>query len=730
MIKSFPVNIQLDSIDCGPTCLKSIAEYYGKIWSLDTLRKRCYIGNNGVSMLGISEAAESIGFRTAGVKLTFSQLRDEAVLPCIVHWNQDHFVVVYDIKRKRNTDIVRVFDPAVGLLNYSKEKFIRFWKQSNDYGVALLLETTPEFYKNKDEKNKGLSFKYLLGYLSPYSKYLAQVVLAMIVGSLISLIFPFITQSIVDKGIGTGNVSLVVMLLLAQMVLIFGQTANNLIRSWLMLHITSRVSISLISDFLAKLMRLPIAFFDSKKVGDILQRINDYSRIQNFLTGSLLSITISVVTFVVYSILMSCYNFEIFLVFIVGSILYIFWVTLFLKQRRKLDYMRFQESAVNQNSLVQLVSGMQEIKLNNYEKQKKWEWQRIQAKLFKISVKSMTLSQTQEMGALFIDQGKNVIISFMAAIAVINGDISIGIMMSLQYIIGQLNAPITQFISFLQATQDAKISLERMSEIQCKKDEDSDADNLILDIPKNSDIVLNDVSFQYEGPHSPIVLNHINLVIPHNEITAIVGYSGSGKSTLLKMLLGFYPPVNGEVTLNNIPIERYKKSAWRSKCGIVMQDGYVFSDTIINNIAAGDENPDMDRVLWAANMSNIDSWIANLPLGYKTKIGGDGLGISVGQRQRILIARAIYKNADYLFLDEATNSLDAENEAVIMNNLANIFSGKTVVVIAHRLSTVKNADQIVVLNNGNIVEIGCHSKLIENKGLYYSLVKNQLDLGS
>ena len=373
MIKSFPVNIQLDSIDCGPTCLKSIAEYYGKIWSLDTLRKRCYIGNNGVSMLGISEAAESIGFRTAGVKLTFSQLRDEAVLPCIVHWNQDHFVVVYDIKRKRNTDIVRVFDPAVGLLNYSKEKFIRFWKQSNDYGVALLLETTPEFYKNKDEKNKGLSFKYLLGYLSPYSKYLAQVVLAMIVGSLISLIFPFITQSIVDKGIGTGNVSLVVMLLLAQMVLIFGQTANNLIRSWLMLHITSRVSISLISDFLAKLMRLPIAFFDSKKVGDILQRINDYSRIQNFLTGSLLSITISVVTFVVYSILMSCYNFEIFLVFIVGSVLYIFWVTLFLKQRRKLDYMRFQESAVNQNSLVQLVSGMQEIKLNNYEKQKKWE---------------------------------------------------------------------------------------------------------------------------------------------------------------------------------------------------------------------------------------------------------------------------------------------------------------------------------------------------------------------
>ena len=730
MIKSFPVNIQLDSIDCGPTCLKSIAEYYGKIWSLDTLRKRCYIGNNGVSMLGISEAAESIGFRTAGVKLTFSQLRDEAVLPCIVHWNQDHFVVVYDIKRKRNTDIVRVFDPAVGLLNYSKEKFIRFWKQSNDYGVALLLETTPEFYKNKDEKNKGLSFKYLLGYLSPYSKYLAQVVLAMIVGSLISLIFPFITQSIVDKGIGTGNVSLVVMLLLAQMVLIFGQTANNLIRSWLMLHITSRVSISLISDFLAKLMRLPIAFFDSKKVGDILQRINDYSRIQNFLTGSLLSITISVVTFVVYSILMSCYNFEIFLVFIVGSVLYIFWVTLFLKQRRKLDYMRFQESAVNQNSLVQLVSGMQEIKLNNFEKQKKWEWQRIQAKLFKISVKSMSLSQTQEVGALFIDQGKNVIISFMAALAVINGEISLGIMMSLQYIIGQLNSPISQFISFLQATQDAKISLERMSEIQSKDDEDKDTDNLIIDIPANSEIILNNVTFQYEGPHSPKVLNNINLVIPNKKITAIVGYSGSGKSTLLKMLLGFYPPVSGEILLNDISLDKYKKSIWRSKCGIVMQDGYIFSDTIINNIAAGDENPDIDRIAWAAKMSNIDSWISSLPLGYKTKIGGDGIGISVGQRQRILIARAVYKKADYLFLDEATNSLDAENEAVIMNNLANIFSGKTVVVIAHRLSTVKNADQIVVLDNGNIVEIGSHHDLINKKGLYFSLVKNQLDLGS
>ncbi|MCI7728501.1 MAG: peptidase domain-containing ABC transporter [Bacteroidales bacterium] len=730
MKRKFPVNIQLDSIDCGPTCLKSIAEYYGKFWSLNTLRQRCYIGNNGVSLLGISEAAESIGLRTAGVKLTYQQLRDEAVFPCIVHWNQEHFVVVYDIKRKKNNDIIRVFDPAVGLLDYNKDKFIRFWKQSNDFGIALLLETTPDFYKNPDEKDKGLSFKYLLEYLSPYSKYIAQVVIAMIVGSLISLIFPFITQNIVDKGIGTGNISLIVTLLIAQVVLIFGQTANNLIRSWLMLHITSRISISLISDFLAKLMRLPISFFDTKKVGDILQRINDYSRIQNFLTGSLLSIAIAIVTFAVYSVLMSCYNLAIFGVFIVGSVLYILWITLFLRQRRKLDYMRFQESAVNQNSLVQLVSGMQEIKLNNFEKQKKWEWQRIQAKLFKISVKSMSLSQTQEVGALFIDQGKNVIISFMAALSVINGEISLGIMMSLQYIIGQLNSPISQFISFLQATQDAKISLERMSEIQSKDDEDKDTDNLIIDIPANSEIILNNVTFQYEGPHSPKVLNNINLVIPNKKITAIVGYSGSGKSTLLKMLLGFYPPVSGEILLNDISLDKYKKSIWRSKCGIVMQDGYIFSDTIINNIAAGDENPDIDRIAWAAKMSNIDSWISSLPLGYKTKIGGDGLGISVGQRQRILIARAVYKKADYLFLDEATNSLDAENEAVIMDNLAKIFSGKTVVVIAHRLSTVKNADQIVVLDNGNIVEIGSHLDLINKKGLYFSLVKNQLDLGS
>ena len=730
MKRKFPVNIQLDSIDCGPTCLKSIAEYYGKFWSLNTLRQRCYIGNNGVSLLGISEAAESIGFRTAGVKLTYQQLRDEAVFPCIVHWNQEHFVVVYDIKRKKNNDIIRVFDPAVGLLDYNKDKFIRFWKQSNDFGIALLLETTPDFYKNPDEKDKGLSFRYLLEYLSPYSKYIAQVVIAMIVGSLISLIFPFITQNIVDKGIGTGNISLIVTLLIAQVVLIFGQTANNLIRSWLMLHITSRISISLISDFLAKLMRLPISFFDTKKVGDILQRINDYSRIQNFLTGSLLSIAIAIVTFIVYSVLMSCYNLAIFGVFIVGSVLYILWIILFLRQRRKLDYMRFQESAVNQNSLVQLVSGMQEIKLNNFEKQKKWEWQRIQAKLFKISVKSMSLSQTQEVGALFIDQGKNVIISFMAALAVINGEISLGIMMSLQYIIGQLNSPISQFISFLQATQDAKISLERMSEIQLKDDEDKDTDNLIIDIPANSEIILNNVTFQYEGPHSPKVLNNINLVIPNKKITAIVGYSGSGKSTLLKMLLGFYPPVSGEILLNDISLDKYKKSIWRSKCGIVMQDGYIFSDTIINNIAAGDENPDIDRIAWAAKMSNIDSWISSLPLGYKTKIGGDGLGISVGQRQRILIARAVYKKADYLFLDEATNSLDAENEAVIMDNLAKIFSGKTVVVIAHRLSTVKNADQIVVLDNGNIVEIGSHLDLINKKGLYFSLVKNQLDLGS
>jgi ATP-binding cassette subfamily B protein len=737
-MKSFPTYQQLDSMDCGATCLRIICKYYGKSFSAATLRDRCHTTREGVSMLGISDAAESVGFRTAGVKITFEQLCSEAPLPCIVHWNQKHFVVVHKIKKSKNDDntIIYVSDPAAGLLEYRKEQFLKCWlstidEQSQKCGTALLLEPTPQFYTDEGEDEKqGLRFTYLVKYLKPYKRYLIQLALGMLTGSIVSLIFPFLTQAVVDTGIGTNNLNFIVVMLIAQVMLTVGQTANSLIRSWLMLHMTTRISITLISDFLSKLMRLPISFFDSKMIGDIMQRIGDYNRIQTFLTGSLLSIAMAAVTFVIYGCVMAGYNLGILGIFLIGSILYILWILIFMKRRRKLDYMRFQEAAANQSNIVQLISGMQDIKLNNCEKQKRWEWERIQAKLYKISVKGLSLQQTQTVGGLFIDQTKNVFISFLAASAVINGDMTLGMMTALQYIIGQLNAPLSQFISFVQATQDAKISLERLNEIHSKDDEEPANMEKIRLIPENADIQFKNVIFQYDGPHSEKVLNNINLIIPPNKVTAIVGTSGSGKTTLLKLVLGFYKPVEGEVLLGGKSLDKYSDSCWRSQCGVVMQEGYIFSDTIANNIGVCDEIPDMQRVQKSVEIANIGEFINNLPLGYNTKIGMDGHGLSTGQKQRLLIARAAYKDAKYLIFDEATNSLDANNEKFIMEKLKYLFEGKTVIIVAHRLSTVKDADNIVVLDKGIITETGTHKDLVSKQGHYYNLVKNQLELGN
>ena len=552
----------------------------------------------------------------------------------------------------------------------------------------------------------------------------------MLVASIISLILPFLTQAVVDEGIGTGNVNFIIIILVAQVVLVLGQMANNLIKGWLMLHITTRISISLISDFLGKLMRLHISFFDSKMVGDIMQRIEDYKRIQIFLTGSLISIVMAVISFIIYGIVMSGYNIGILSVFMLGSIVYVMWIVLFMKRRRKLDYMRFQEASANQSNLVQLINGMQDIKLNNCEKQKRWEWESIQSRLYKISIKGLTLAQTQEVGGTFIDQTKNVLISFIAANSVISGNMTLGMMVAMQYIIGQLNAPLSQFISFVQDSQDAKISLERMSEIKEKEDEEPEGSDLIREIPENSDIVFHNVSFQYNGPHSDKVLNNINLVIPQNKVTAIVGSSGSGKTTLLKLMLGFYTPISGDVLLGGKKLEKYSSKSWRKQCGTVMQEGYIFADTITNNIGVSSEIPDMDKIRKAAEIANISDYIESMPLGYNTKIGASGQGLSTGQKQRMLIARAAYKDAKYLLFDEATNSLDANNEKIIMEKLQMIFSGKTVVIVAHRLSTVKNADNIVVLDKGAIVEEGTHNYLVEKKGYYYKLIRNQLELGN
>ena len=722
---AFPNFRQLESVDCGPACLRMISAYYGKNYSSDTIKEKCHISRDGVSMLGISEAAESIGFRTSGVKLCWNQLINDTPLPCIVHWNQNHFVVVYRIRKTRRGCLVSVSDPAGGLLIYSEAQFLKSWSPSL-FGTALLLEPTPQFYSNKDENDRRLRFSYVFGYLKPFKAYIFQLFLAILTTGLISFLLPFLTQSIVDVGIGMGSPSYVLIILVSQLALNIGLLANNLIRNWLMLHMTTRVSISLISDFLAKLMRLPISFFDSRKVGDILQRIGDYGRIQSFLTGTLLSMVMALVTLVIYSAIMTGFAPSILLVFFFGSVLYISWIVLFLRQRRKLDYKRFQEASKNQSNVVQLITGMQEIKLNNCERQKRWEWERIQAGLFKISVKGLSLGQAQEIGGAFIDQFKNLVISFIAANSVISGNMTIGMMMAMQYVIGQLNAPISQFISFIQAYQDARISLERMGEIMEKDDEEPAGSNRIRIIPDKADIRLEKVSFQYEGPESERVLDEVSLTIKANQVTAIVGPSGSGKSTLLKMILGFYEPVSGSILLGDRPLKDFNASVWRQNCGVVMQDGYIFSDTIARNIAISEEQPELERLRRATDLANISDFIDSLPLGLETIIGQEGHGVSSGQRQRLLIARAVYKDSQLIILDEATNSLDAYNERLILNRMNDLFKNKTVIIAAHRLSTIKKADVIVVMNHGSIVEQGRHEELIKKRGYYYKLIKNQL----
>ncbi|MEQ8339184.1 MAG: peptidase domain-containing ABC transporter [Cyclobacteriaceae bacterium] len=739
----FPHYKQLDQMDCGPTCLRIIAKYYGKTYSLPLLRERSYITRNGVSLLGISEAAESIGLHTQGVKLSWDQLRSEAALPCIVHWKKKHFVVVYKIKKRKTSflfnkgradETVYVSDPAHGLLSYTKEEFLNCWisgrEEGDEYGISLLLEPTPEFYKEEQDHKNQLSFNFLLGYLRPYRRFLMLLMLATINGTLLSLAFPFLTQAIVDIGIGNSDLNFILMVLVAQLVLTLGQAANNLIRSWVMLHVTTRVSISLIAGFLTKLMRLHVSFFDSKNVGDIMQRISDHSRIQSFLTGSLINIVFSIFTLVMYSFIMASYHLGILGIFYVGSTIYVMWILIFLRKRRELDYKRFQQSSANQNNLVQLVNGMQEIKLNNCEKQKRWEWERIQARLFKVSVKGLTLNQNQEIGSTFIDQAKNLTISFLTAQAVVHGEMTLGMMMAMQYIIGQLNAPILQFIGFTQQAQDAKISLERLGEIHNKEDEERFDDGRIRDVPAGQGLSIRNLEYQYEGPHSEKVLKDINFDLLPNKVTAVVGMSGSGKTTLIKLLLGFYEYKVGKIELGSQPLDKYSPSEWRRKCGVVMQEGYIFSDTIARNIAVVDEIPDEDKLHRALEVAQIKEFVDSLPMGKNTKIGNTGHGLSSGQKQRILIARAVYKDPEYIFFDEATNSLDAKNEKAIMDNMKIFFKNRTVLIVAHRLSTVKNADQIIVLKQGKISEKGTHAELVSSQGGYFELVKDQLELGA
>lgn len=762
-MKPFPHYRQYDQMDCGPTCLRMISRHYGRTYSMNTLRQKSGINREGVSLLGISEAAEDLGFRTIGAKLTWEQLQKEAILPCIVYWDQAHFVVAYKIKKNK----IYISDPAKGKTKFTKKEFLHHWlneslkgfqnmaEESNNSntnsqesilkkagidpsfhqqvnqvlnrtGIVLLLEPSPKFYELDGEEGNRLSFGILFRYIQPYKNLLFQLALGLGAGSILQLIFPFLTQAVVDIGIQNRDINFIYVILLAQLMLFISRTGVEFIRSWILLHVSTRINISILSDFLIKLMKLPMPFFDTKKVGDIMQRMGDHARIESFLTNQSLSTLFSVMNLLVFSVVLAYYNMMIFTVFLVASLSYMIWVVLFLKKRRELDHRRFGISSNNQSVVIQLIQGMQEIKLNNCETSKRWEWERVQARLFRYRIKNLALEQYQQGGAFFINEGKNIGITFISAVAVVNGQLTLGAMLAIQYIIGQLNSPIQQLIGFVQSTQDAMISMERLNEVHQQENEEPEEKMYMVRLPERKDLTLGNLTFTYPGAGNEPVLKDIDLLIPEGKITALVGMSGGGKTTLLKLLLKFYSPDKGKIQLGGRNFDHISPKAWRKQCGVVMQDGFIFSDSITGNIAIGEEVPDLEKLEHAVDVANIREFIESLPLAYHTKIGAEGNGISQGQRQRMLIARAVYKDPEFIFFDEATNALDANNEKKIMEQLDQFFRDRTVVVVAHRLSTVKNADNIVVLDEGRIFEQGTHGELVQKEGAYFDLVKNQL----
>jgi ATP-binding cassette subfamily B protein len=743
-LKTFPIDRQLDTKDCGPACLKMIAQYYGKFYSLQFFRDKCGLTKEGISFADISHAAEAVGFRTISLKCTMEDLVNKIPLPAILHWDNSHFVVVYKTGTTKRTFYNRVklnskvsdhttiylADPAKGYIKYSANEFAEKWlKINSDKGALLVLETQAIFYENKSQENqiKKKTFINFINYFRPYSKSFLNLFLVMLLITTLQALLPFISKSVIDIGIQTHDIEFINIVLIANIAIIVSVMLSNIIRDWILMHTTSRINIALISDYLIKLMKLPITFFENKMTGDILQRAQDHERIRNFIMTNSLNMVFSTLTFIVFGVVILFYNPIIFYIFSVGSIIYVLWVFAFLKIRKKLDWDYFDLVSKNQSYWVETISSIQDIKINNYEKQKRWKWENIQAKLYKVNLKILNLNNAQNTGAQFIDSLKNLLITFYCAKGVIGGEITFGMMISTQFIIGMLNAPVMQFIQFVISFQAAQISFLRLNEIHELEDEHESVGSNNIELPSNKSIFLNNVAFQYT-PNGNLVLKNIRLVIPEGKVTAIVGDSGSGKSTLLKLILRLYKPSYGQILIGSMDINNISLRQWRNKCGAVMQDGKIFNDTILNNITLDDENINYDKLKKALHAANINQEIEQMPLGYQTIMGEQGRGLSGGQKQRVLIARALYKDPDFLIFDEATNSLDTINEQKIVTALDEVFKDKTVIVVAHRLSTIRKADQIVVMMGGGIAEVGNHATLMQRKGRYYQLVQSQIEV--
>ena len=727
---SFPITFQHDSMQCGIACLQMICKHFGREYSLDFLSKLCFATNEGVSLLGIDDAANKLGLKTLCVKASMDEL-DKISLPAILHWNQKHFVVLYKIKKGRKYYIA---DPGKGLTTHTNKEMQEHWLSTNSKGVAMMLEPTPHFYDTKNASGVGEkeihSFRFLYGYVRRYYKYFGMIAVGLALGSIIQLVLPFLTQAIVDKGIKHQDLNIILLILFGQLMLTISRTFIDFLRRWILLRISMKINISLISDFFIKLLKLPMSFFDTKLLGDLMQRMNDHGRVNNFLTQNVLNIVFSLLTLIVFSVVLVIYDKFVFLVFLIGSMLYGGWIALFLKRRKVIDYELFEQQAINNNRTYEFITSMQEIKLQDCEQRKRQEWEHIQKDLFKIQQKSLRLQQQEEAGGIFINELKNIAITVMSAAAVIEGNMTLGMMLAVQYIIGQLCSPVEQLMDFFYSLQDVKISLERINEIHSMEDENGKAGLLTSIKQKSKGINIQNVIFKYNPHVLTKTIDHVDIQIPQGKVTAIVGASGSGKTTLIKLILGYYSVIEGRICIGSTNINDVNKQWWRRQCGVVMQDGVIFSESIARNIAVDDAEIDQVRLLEAAKISCIFDYVMGLPLKFDTKIGRDGIGLSQGQKQRILIARAVYKNPEYIFFDEATNSLDANNERKIVENLDRFYKGKTVVIVAHRLSTVKNADQIVVIDHGKVVETGTHDTLTLKRGAYFQLVKNQLELGN